>query len=305
MKQYHRFIFLLLGCWLSLNAVASDSISIVFTGDILLDRGVRRKIESVGFHRLISPSIAKLFKQSDVVVGNLECPATKIKEPVFKRFIFRSEPELLDSLKAIGITHLNLANNHSIDQGRRGLMDTRRNIEKTGMIALGADSTMEKAIQPTLLANKMRNVWLFASLRLPLENTAYLPEKPSVSQQPIDSLITQVKQLRKKDKNAYNIVSLHWGWEHHLQPLPQQRIDAHRLIDAGADILICHHPHTLQTIEEYKGHRIYYSIGNFIFDQQKPINTRACVVKLVITKNKANVTTLPIEIERCTPIIKF
>ena len=86
-----------------------------------------------------------------------------------------------------------------------------------------------------------------------------------------------------------------------MKPVPQQRQEAHRLIDAGADILVCHHTHTLQTIETYRGRQIYYSIGNFIFDQSRPLNSRACMVRLRITNSHMNVETIPIEIQNCAP----
>jgi poly-gamma-glutamate synthesis protein (capsule biosynthesis protein) len=85
--------------------------------------------------------------------------------------------------------------------------------------------------------------------------------------------------------------------------VPRQRLEAHRLIDAGADALICHHTHTLQTIEQYHGHPIYYSIGNFIFDQQASINTQACLVKLLVTATQTEFQTIPVTIRRCVPVI--
>ena len=82
-----------------------------------------------------------------------------------------------------------------------------------------------------------------------------------------------------------------------------QRHEAHQLILAGADILICHHTHTLQTIETFRNKQIYYSIGNFIFDQQKALNRNACIVRLQITDNDLKTETIPIEIRQCTPYI--
>ena len=280
---------------------ANAQCTIVMTGDILLDRGVRQVIDHRGVDALFSRSIDSLFREADVVVGNLECPATKIESPVQKRFIFRAEPEWLYALKRHGITHLNLANNHSIDQGRDGLADTWKNIALAGMTPVGAGTTMEQAAQPVLLTKSPRNVWLIASLRLALENWAYLDNRPTVSQEPFEKLLSRIKQLRKSDPTAVIIVSLHWGGEHTLKPVPSQRIDAHILIDAGADLLVCHHTHTMQTVEEYHGRMIYYSIGNFIFDQQKPMNTKACVVNLQVGKDSIAVETVPIEIRRCAP----
>ena len=288
---------------LSVSAQSTDTLNIVLTGDILLDRGVRQVINRHGVGHLFSDGIDSVFRQAQVVVGNLECPATKIKAPVFKQYIFRAEPEWLDTLHQQGFTHLNLANNHSIDQGRKGLIDTKQNVEKAGMVPIGAGENMAEAAQPVLLALQPRSVWLVPSLRLALENYAYLPEKPCVSQEPMDSLLERVFRLRRADSTAVIIVSLHWGGEHTLQPVPLQRHEAHQLIQAGADILVCHHTHTLQTIEDYRGHRIYYSVGNFIFDQSRSMNTLACLVSLHITKDDLIVKTVPIEIRQSVPFV--
>lgn len=284
-----------------LSFLTSYAQTIVFTGDILLDRGVRQVIERYGADHLFSEGVDSVFRSASVVVGNLECPATKIHAPAYKRFIFRAEPEWLATLRQHGITHLNLANNHSIDQGREGLMDTKRNIEAAGMTPIGAGRNMDEASQPVLLADSPRKVWLVPSLRLGLENYAYLPDKPCVSQEPMDSLLQRVFRLRQQDSTAVIIVSLHWGGEHTLQPVPQQRHEAHMLIRAGADVLVCHHTHTLQTIEQFQGHSIYYSIGNFIFDQHKPLNSRACMVRLHVTSDSVAVETIPVHINRCVP----
>ena len=281
--------------------LASDSLSITFTGDILLDHGVRQFVEHRSVDKLFSPFVDSVFQSSDLVVANLECPATKIRQPAFKQYIFRAEPEWLQTLKAHGITHLNLANNHSVDQGRIGLADTKKNIQETGMIPVGAGDNMQEAAQPVLLASTPRNVYLLTSLQMPLENFSYLPDKTSVSHEDLDSLKTRVRQLKETDPCCYIIVSLHWGGEHTLRPVPLQRQQAHQLIDAGVDALICHHTHTLQTIEQYQGKPIYYSIGNFIFDQKKPINSKACMVKVTIKKESSHIETIPIVIRNCVP----
>ena len=300
-------IALVVSLLLSLPVSAADrpdndsTLSVILTGDILLDRGVRKATEQHGVDHLFSDGVDSVFHAAQIVVGNLECPATEIEAPVFKRFIFRAEPSWLEALQRHGVTHLNLANNHAIDQGRRGLLDTKKNIVKAGMVPIGAGANMAEASEPVLLTDQPRKVWLVPSLRLALENYAYLPDKPCVSQEPMDSLLQRVYHLRQQDSTAVIIVSLHWGAEHKLEPVPRQRLDAHMLIQAGADVLVCHHTHTLQTIEDYQGHMIYYSVGNFIFDQHKPLNSEACMVRLDITADSMAVTTIPVEIRQCVP----
>lgn len=292
------------GCLFSpstVQASSEDSITLVFTGDLLLDRGVRRVIEQRGEDAVFSHSIDSLFGEARHVVANLECPVTHIQSPVFKRFVFRGEPAWLPALRRHGITHLNLANNHSIDQGRKGLLDTKRQIEQAGMTPFGADSTLQRAARPLLLDTVPRRIYVLPTLRMALENYAYLPEQPSVSMESIDTLLQRISSLRQADPQCYIIVCPHWGAEHRLQPTIDQRIAAHRMVDAGADCIIGHHTHTLQTIETYRGKPIYYSIGNFIFDPLKPINSRAALVKLTITATTARVETLPIVIRNCQP----
>ena len=277
---------------------------LLFTGDILLDRGVRKTIEHRGIDILFTHQMDSLFQASQVVVGNLECPATKIKAPTQKRFIFRGEPEWLEALKKHGFTHLNLANNHSVDQGRKGLTDTKKNILKAKLKPVGMGKNLQEAARPVLLISSPRKVWLIASLGMALENFAYLPDRPCVNTERTQEIIGRIRDIKRKDPQAVVIVSLHWGGEHTLKPVPSQRLDAHRLINAGADALICHHTHTLQTIEHYKGRDIYYSIGNFIFDQQKPLNSQACVVKVEVTRNHVKTQALPVHIQGCVPHLK-
>ena len=281
---------------------------ITFVGDVLLDRGVRQRVENYGLKDsskavdlLFTRQIDSLFAASDVVVANLECPATEVKSPVFKRFCFRGEPAWLPVLHRHGITHLNLANNHSVDQGRKGLVSTIDHIRRAGMVPIGAGKTMDEAVKPVLLTRTPRKVFLLASVQMALENYAYLPEQPSVSMESIDTLLQRISSLRQADPQCYIIVCPHWGAEHRLQPTIDQRIAAHRMVDVGADCIIGHHTHTLQTIEAYRGKPIYYSIGNFIFDPLKPINSRAALVKLTITATTARVETLPIVIRNCQP----
>ena len=309
-KYFISTIMMAFGFWpnafsvpASQHPVEDDTLTIAFTGDILLDRGVRKCIEKNGTDAIFSASIDSLFRTCKLVVGNLECPATKIQQRVYKRFMFRAEPEWLLTLKKHGITHLNMANNHSIDQGREGLLDTKRNIEQAGMVAVGVGRNMQEAAAPLLLAEQPRHVYLLVSQRLPLENFAYLPNRPSVSQESMDSLCARIRRLKAEEPDCYVIVNVHWGWEHKIEPTLKQRQEAHEIVSAGADLIIGHHTHSLQTVETWQGTPIYYSLGNFIFDLDKPVNTKTCVVKVVMTKDGVTINALPVEIRQCVPYV--
>ena len=300
-------LFSVLSCSNTSNDVAAssapkcDTLRIAFTGDILLDRGVRKYIERYNVDSLFTPEIDSVFAANDFVIGNLECPATSVVSPINKRFIFRGEPDWLQALYEHGFTHLNMANNHSMDQGRQGLADTEKQIRNNGMIPLGYGTTIAESIKPKLISECPRKVYLITSLRVPSENWTYLDSVPSVSESDFATIEAQIDSLKRIDTKCFVIVMLHWGVEHVEVPSSYQVLDAHRLVQAGADCIVGHHPHCLQTVETYKGVPIYYSIGNFIFDQKKPINTRTAILTAEITADTAYFALLPVEIEDCVP----
>lgn len=282
-----------------------DSLRITFTGDLLLDRGVRKVIDYCGVESLFSTSIDSLFSQSDIVIANLECPATKVKSPVNKQFIFRAEPECLDALREHGITHLNMANNHSMDQGREGLRDTELQIWSHGMLPLGYGIGTEESARPIMLAEYPRKVFLLTSVLVRSENWINIDGTPCVSDCGVETIIHVVDSLKTADANSCVIVMLHWGAEHTLEPVLLQIQQARKIASAGADCIVGHHSHTLQTYEIYNGVPIFYGIGNFIFDQNKTINSFGGVVTSLITKDSISFSLLPIEIEKCTPHIVY
>ncbi len=286
------------------GAEAPDTLRVAFVGDVLLDRGVRQAIERDGVDALFAPEVDSLFRSCHCVVANLECPATKVRQAIHKRFIFRGEPEWLDALRRHGVTHLNLANNHTMDQGREGLMDTRQNVVRYGMTPFGMDSTADAACRPLLLAEAPRRVWIFTTLRVMSENWPYLPNRPSVCECTIDTLAARIARLRRREPRAVIIAMLHWGLEHDTLPTRRQRIEARRLVVAGADCLVGHHTHTAQPVEWIGGRPVFYGIGNFIFDPTRPLNAAALLVRMDVTRDTVRYRLYPVHIDDCTPRLR-
>jgi poly-gamma-glutamate synthesis protein (capsule biosynthesis protein) len=285
------------------RAPGNKTLQLVFVGDILLDRGVREKIVHLGVDSLFHPTVDQLFAGSDIVVANLECPATRIEEPISKKYIFRAEPEWLMTLRKHGITHLDMANNHVMDQGRQGLEDTYKNIVLSGMIPLGYGENIRQACKPQLISTEPRKVYIISSVQVPSENWTYFEEKACVCEASFDVLSQSIKRLRKAEPGSLIIVQLHWGAEHTPKPMTIQKQQAYQLIDAGADCIIGHHTHTIQTMELFKGKPVFYGIGNFIFDQADLQNSEGLMVKLDITESSFRFDTIRFVIETCRPII--
>lgn len=279
-----------------------ELLSICFTGDVLLDRGVRQQIEKKGVDYLFE-SVTPIFQSCDATVINLECPVTTSTTPIYKKYIFRAEPEWLPALRKAGITHATLANNHSIDQGRSGLIDTYQNLLAVGISSIGYGKNSAEACSPILIQKGDIKVALFSTVTLPLENWSFLEDSPGINQQSIEALKENIQSYKKLYPKNYIVVLLHWGVEYQTNPTPYQRRAAHGIIRSGADAIIGHHPHVIQKEEYFEGKPIFYSLGNFIFDQKKPETSRSLIVELHFTSKEVSIHKIPVNIRSCQAII--
>lgn len=277
-----------------------DTLDILFTGDVLLDRGVRHEIERHGVEGLFE-GVNEAFRQADAVVVNLECPLTTRHAPVGKKFVFRAEPEWAESLRRTGITHAALANNHTIDQGREGLTDTYHALRKAGITPLGYGRTADEQAAPVVVRKGNLKVALFNTIPLPIENWPQAEGKPDICRVSVRRLATAIRKYKAANPGTRVVAVLHWGTE--FQPVPdmQQRYDARLLAQAGADAIIGHHPHVLQPVDTIGSTLVFYSLGNFVFDQSHPAAQKAAMALLRFTPAGVQAETIPVEIRRCRP----
>jgi poly-gamma-glutamate capsule biosynthesis protein CapA/YwtB (metallophosphatase superfamily) len=304
MLKMHKFCYfigllLCLGC----KHDAGDTLTVCFTGDLLLDRGVRVQIERHGADALFS-GVSNIFHQSDAVVANLECPVTTRQAPVYKLFVFRAEPQWLAALKRAGITHLAMANNHSYDQGRDGMEDTYQSLISNKLVPVGYGKNHALACNPVIIAKGSIQVAIFNAVQMPLENFPFLPNLPCMCQATGDEMASAITNFKSKHPDIFVVVVLHWGAEYQPTPVPGQVINATKMIDAGADAIIGHHPHVIQTISYIKGKPVFYSLGNFVFDPKKPAAMEGLIVQLKFNRKKTTIVKFPVFIKNCRPILK-
>jgi poly-gamma-glutamate synthesis protein (capsule biosynthesis protein) len=195
---------------------------------------------------------------------------------------FNARPELLASLKKAGVDIVSVANNHAMDTGSDGLKRTLDNIEASGLVFIGAGRTKAEAAKTKFLKTRGVTVAFLAytyatNQRLPRRS----PDAPGVniigikSETDLTRAAANVQQARA-DADLV-VVSLHWGDEYTTSPTAWQRRVASELIEAGADVILGHHPHVLQPIESYiaRDNRvglIVYSLGNFISNQNADVS---------------------------------
>ena len=280
----------------------SDKLSICFTGDVLLDRGVRKKIERNGISSIFN-NVKPLFQTSDAVVINLECPATNRISPLNKKYIFRAEKEWLPVLRQQGITHAAMANNHIMDQGRDGITDTYTNLIEANIMPIGYGDNQTEACKPCLIEKNKIKVALFNSLLLPVENWVCLEQEKGICQASIEQLCDIVKAFKNDNPECWVVVMLHWGVEFQKNPTLLQRKNAYRLVDAGADAIIGHHPHVIQNEEMYKGKPIFYSLGNFVFDQKGEDRSTGLAVNLIFNELEMSVEKRIVKIKNNQPTL--
>ncbi len=284
-----------------LQACSSPDLRICFTGDLLLDRGVRTEIEHHGADALFE-QVAPVFADYDAVVVNLECPVSSPHTPVNKRYVFSADKEWLKALFNAGITHAVLANNHSYDQGRTGLEDTYCHLKDAGLIPVGMDRSDREACQPVFITKGSLQVALFSSVLLPLENWTPLSDDWGPCQASVEELCAAIKFLKDNRPSCRVVVVLHWGVEYACRAMPEQFLKAHQLVDSGADAVIGHHPHVVQQHEIYKGRPVYYSLGNFIFDARRPEANEGLMIGLVFTEQGIAVKEYPVHLTSTKPI---
>lgn len=232
-------------------------VRILSFGDIMLDRNVKKRIEEHGEEYLLGKLAGpnnEFFRAWDLVSANMEGPFADERRPTSKSIAFRFDPVLIPMLKRYGFTTLSHANNHSNDMRFEGHDESVRHLRDAGITVYGSENRVD---QDSLVIEEVKGKKVaFIGL-----NDTYAPSIPV----DMKAGLTLVKEA--KNTADFVIVNIHWGEEYALVSNTRQRTLAHTLIDAGVDMVIGHHPHVVEEIEIYNKKPIFYSLGNFIFDQ--------------------------------------
>ena len=198
-----------------------------------------------------------IFDNDDVTLINLEGVLTDETNRVDKNYNIKGYPEYVGILTSSSIEACSLGNNHTQDYGKASLIDTQDNLSNAGVLYAYNDTiayyTTEDGIRVAMLSAS-----LFSRAK----------EK---------YLLNGIEKARQEGADLI-IASCHWGQERVYYPTSYQQEVAHKLIDAGADLVIGHHPHVLQGIEYYKGKVICYSLGNFCFGANRNPDDRNTIV---------------------------
>lgn len=297
-------IVLVLGNLVATDAFAEE-LKFCFVGDILLAGQAGHLIDRYG-PKYPFLKVKPIFKQADVKAGNLECALTgnditrNVRLSGRRWFCFKTPPRMGRALKEAGFTIVSLANNHSLNGGTKGLVETITTLDKIGILWVGAGRNFQEATAARILEIKGKKIAFLAYNDV--GGSAATKTRPGLALLGRNTSAVMESVRTAKKKADLLIVMFHWGIEGSTRPSIRQQIIAKQVIDVGADIVIGSHPHVLQPVAIYHGKTIAYSLGNFIFDNPRPACSRTDILKVTVRDDgKQNVQLIPCYIRRCQP----
>lgn len=265
------------------SGAQSGRATLAFVGDILLADRIGDLIRRDGAGAPWA-GVADVLRQADLAAGNLETSVGRGGRPeAGKQYTFRAEPEALQGLVEAGVGVVGLGNNHVLDFGEEGLRQTLRELDEAGLAHTGAGLNQAEAYKPVLRDVRGVTVGFLSFSRVLPEGWAAGPKRPGVA-----SAYDEASMLRLVRGTAARCdvlaVSVHWGEENKQQPPAAVQKVARKLVDAGADLVVGHHPHVWQGLSSYHGALIAYSLGNFVFTTSNPVGVQTGVLLVDVSR---------------------
>lgn len=274
-----------------------EKVSFAFVGDLMMATTVANLVKEKGYDYPFQ-HVKEYLQQPDLTVANLETPITERGEPQDKQWVYRTSPDALPAIVDAGFDVVNIANNHILDYGEIGFLDTLDELSKADLPYVGGGRDEEEAFRfVTLERNGLKVAFLGFSLVVPNEAWKAAKNHPGVA--PTYDYRKPVEAIEAAREEADLVVVIaHWGIEREPMPEPRQTEMARRYIDAGADLVVGSHPHVLQGAEQYDGKWIVYSLGNFVFttNAENPATWDAAILNATCTKNgDCDLSIIPID----------
>jgi len=251
----------------------------------MLDRGMRSFIKEKGT-KWLTENIFEMFQNKDVVVANLEgcvtsreslSAGTKKGEKGHLSFTFNPK-HTKEVLRQCNVNIVCLGNNHTFNFKERGLKLTQQFLEDVGCMHFGGPYDRSTTVVYKKVKDKT------------IAFVVYSRFKSGLSVEEIGKIV-----IEAKSESDIVVVYAHWGKEYKVLVSEKQREAAHHLVDSGADLIIGSHPHVIQPVEIYKQKAIFYSLGNFIFDQKFSENVRTrLAVDVYLIQDKMIISLIPL-----------
>jgi poly-gamma-glutamate capsule biosynthesis protein CapA/YwtB (metallophosphatase superfamily) len=244
-----------------LAALGEAPFDLVAVGDIMLGGRSCKTLRRNGDDYPLA-AVLPLLRRSAICMGNLEGPlASGRKHQGQRSYAYRVRPDLAGALARAGINVVTLANNHLVDCGRAGVLETRDALRAAGVAAIGAGVDRAEAHVPVVLPAGRHRIGLLGYYWN--RRTAATDTLAGSALDPPEALERDIGALRERVDRV--VVTFHWGIPYDREPSAESRAKARLAIDLGAHAVIGHHPHVIQAFEIHRGRPIFYSVGNFAF----------------------------------------
>lgn len=242
-------------------------VRILFAGDLMLDRGVKHYIEKIGAGDYTFPFVKiKTYLDSfDAVIPNLEGPVSDKGLNQGNLYSFRMDPKIFDIFSYANIQAVNVANNHAWDYGHDAFLDTITRLKEKNIGFFGGGENEAEAYAPYVLEKNGIRIGILGFTEF-LEYAKAGEASGGIAFAAEEKIKSSIQNAKKKNLDAL-IVIYHFGEEYRREPVNRQKNLARLAIDEGADLVVGHHPHIIESQEVYKKKHIFYSLGNFVFDQ--------------------------------------
>ncbi|MCM3708364.1 MULTISPECIES: CapA family protein [Cytobacillus] len=308
-------IFLVASTWIGRTDEVKDieprkdqKLTMTMVGDVMMGRHVEEVTKRHGADYLFR-HVKPYFDASDYVSGNFEHPILKDDvnkyEKTDKSIHLRTDMDAIHAVKNAGFTVMNLANNHLMDYGEEGLRDTLDVFNRYNMDYVGGGENRKEAKEHINYqdVNGVRVATLGFTDAFVEGSIATKDRNGLLSANP-DVLFDMIEKAKNENHGNADlvVVNVHWGQEYDTEATPRQKALAKAMVDAGADIIIGHHPHVLQSFDVYKDGIIFYSLGNFVFDQGWTRTKDSAMVQYNLTEDgTAAIDVIPLQIEEAAP----
>ncbi|MBP6924557.1 MAG: CapA family protein [Candidatus Pacebacteria bacterium] len=254
--------------------------SMIFTGDVMLARNVEVLMDSQGLDYPYQGLVLTALAQNPAIVGNFEASMNTAHTPTpAYQMKFSVRVDTLSALAEAGFSHVSLANNHSLDYGIDGYKNATARLLENNIAPFGHGAIINQ--NSISYIDTPRGIVALVGINA----SGNIPTK-----QDIKNVLTKADE-----ESDLQIIYIHWGIEYDDVHNKTQKLLAHELVSAGADLIVGHHPHVVQDIDIVDGVIVFYSLGNYIFDQYFSEEVKEGLVLSLDMMGEAGVYLLPIE----------
>ena len=277
------------------TSTVENRINLLIGGDLVPTQSNASYFMDGSVENIFPQDVMRLFEEADLFAFNLETPLAEKRTPIEKEGpCFFTWTKCVEGIKKMHPSVVTLANNHILDQGEEGLYSTMRTLHDASIPFLGVGRNSQEAARPFYINVKGKTICIYGCVEH--EYSCATPKHCGANAfVPFDS-IDQIREASQKSDIL--IVLYHGGKEYYEYPSPNLQRRCRKMVEAGADVILCQHSHCIGTYEEYKNGKILYGQGNLLLDQYvkayEKYFSSGLLIQIVIEESTVRLEFIPI-----------